>query len=313
MLPGNKSYNDNYYIIRKQILEEFLVEEEKDSLKYIEDIENLVSSTKLCIKGVMSGEDNYTTLSAKLQEIEKELIEDCDIMEQSMSTLNTTDKHIEMSTQELQKEEEKGKQDYLTSMDELKRDMEIKEFKIQNMERLYVELEGIIKENIKQGNEQLLSLEQFTDFISQNTVLKEECDALEAEKRRCVEDYNNLLRENVNLRSKDESFELEKVKIALIDMSTTGHQNKEKHRQISSLQTRFAELSKECKSLTSQMITFTQNLEGLNLENSKLNKEIKDISRQLLPGRTNLSHSFSDRINDNLFQDLEDFMPNKNK
>lgn len=109
----------------------------------------------------------------------------------------------------------------------MKKELEIKEYKIQNMEKLYVELENIIKENIKQGNSQLLSLEQFEDFISQNDKLREECLMLENEKQKCIEEYNNLLKENINLKSKDESFELEKIKSALEEISSMGNIHKE--------------------------------------------------------------------------------------
>ena len=44
--------------------------------------------------------------------------------------------------------------------------IEDKEFTIQNMERLYVELENIIKDNMKNYREQLLSLEQFDNFMA---------------------------------------------------------------------------------------------------------------------------------------------------
>jgi outer membrane murein-binding lipoprotein Lpp len=155
--------------------------------------------------------------------------------------------------------------------------MEYKEFKIQNMERLYVELENIIKDNIKSNCEQLLTLEQFVEFIAQNDIIKEECEQLELEKKNLNEDYNKLLRENVNLRSKDESFELEKVKFALEEISNMGTLHAEAEQKINSLQTKFSDLNKEYNVLNEQIAAITKNLESLNLDNAKLNKDLNNI------------------------------------
>ena len=111
---------------------------------------------------------------------------------------------------------------YSEKKEDLKNELESKEFTIQNMERLYVELENVIKDNIQKGNEQLLTMEQFNEFLSQNDKLKIEIKKLENEKERLNKDYNNLLKENLNLRSKDESFEIEKVKEVLDEVGAKG-------------------------------------------------------------------------------------------
>ena len=74
----------------------------------------------------------------------------------------------------LQKEEENGSKEFTNKIDSLKNELESKGFTIQNMERLYIELEDVIKDNIQKGNEQLLSMEQFSNFLNQNIRLKEE-------------------------------------------------------------------------------------------------------------------------------------------
>ena len=141
-----------------------------------------------------------------------------------------------------------------------------------------------------------MSLEQFSEFISQNEKLKKECERFEEEKRKCIEDYNNLLRENVNLRSKDESFELEKVKDALEEISAMGSLQKEAEQKITKLQTRFKELNKECDSLTNQIKSITKNLENMNIDNGRLENELKNINRELYPsGKKKLNRSFSHR------------------
>ena len=80
--------------------------------------------------------------------------------------MSDKDKEIEKNTLEFQKQEEKSTENYLQRIEQLKNELEDKEFTIQNMERLYVELENIIKDNMKNYREQLLSLEQFDNFMA---------------------------------------------------------------------------------------------------------------------------------------------------
>ena len=320
----SRAYNDNYYISRKKILDDFLKEEEAETMKYIDEVEQMVSNTKLILKGLVSGEMDFENIKEKLGELETDLEQDCENVEQEILELNNTDKNIEESTKEMQLMEEKGTINYLDKIEELKKELEIKEFKIQNMERLYVDLENIIKENIRLGNEQLLSLDQFAEFVQQNDRLKYECDKLEEEKRNLIEEYNNLLRENVNLRSKDESFEFEKVKDALEEISMLGNLHKEAESRINKLQEKFKELNKEGAVLTNQIKTITKNLESLNIDNNKLNKELKAINRELCPTwkKTNKSFSENDVHNNFLMADLtedevdsiyKDYIKNKKK
>lgn len=296
---SSRAYNENYYLSRKKILQDFLKDEENDTMKYIEDIESLVSSTKAVLKSMVSGDIDCARLTEKLLEIESDLNNDCKQLEEDIITLDQTDKKIEQTTQEMQKLEEKGTASYLERIEELKKELESKEFSIQNMERLYVELENIIKDNIQKGNEQLLSLEQFAGFMAQNVRLKEECDRLEEEKKECLKDYNNLLKENLNLRSKDESFELEKIKDALVEISAMGTIQKEAEEKIGKLQTRLRNLNDECEKLTNQIMTVTKSLQSLNIDNHKLNKELININRELIPGKKRLNKSFSEIMEDN--------------
>ena len=272
-----RQYNENYYISRKKILDDFFQEEEKENLIYIESIENLVSSTKVSLKNVVMGECTYNALKDKIELMEKELNSSCENFIQSISTLNETQKNIEISTNDLQKQEEQSIYHNKDKLDDMKRQMELKEFKIQNMERLYMELENIIKENIKNNNEQLLTLDQFVEFICQNDKLKDECYLLETEKRNLLEDYNNLVRENVNLRSKDESFELEKVKFVLEEISSTGTLHSEAELKINSLQSKYSELNKDSNYLNEQILLMSNKIESLNFDNVRVNKDLSNI------------------------------------
>jgi chromosome segregation ATPase len=288
-----RPYNEAYLLTSKKIKEDFQKDEEKETMKYIDDLEQLVSSTKLVLKSLVNGELNYEQLKQRLTEIEQDLTQDCTTLEQEIKILQNTEKAIEANTQELEKQEKEGFATYVKKIEDLKKELEIKEFKIQNMERLYVELENIIKENIKLGNEQLLSLEQFEEFISQNEKLKDECLLLEAEKEKCIEEYNNLLKENINLKSKDESFELEKIKDALEEISSMGNLHKEAEDKINKLQVKYNELNKECEDLTLNIKKITKNLDSLNLENDRLNKELSIVNKELQPKHLKRNNSFS--------------------
>lgn len=292
-ITSARDYNENYYVNRKKILQDFLKDEESETMKYIDDTENLVSSTKMILKGVVNGDLDFNQIKEKLIEIDNDLTNDCEYLDKEIEKLNENEKEIGKKTLELQKQEEKGTESYLQRIEKLKNELESKEFTIQNMERIYVELENIIKENIQKGNEQLLSLEQFDLFVQQNDAIKKECDDLEEEKKNLLKDYNHLLRENLNLKSKDESFEIEKIKDVLEEISTMGNLHKEAEARIQKLQLRYTQLTKECNNLTDQIKSITKTLEGLNIDNPRLNKELNIINKELYPYETRLNRSYT--------------------
>ena len=304
MITTNRGYNENYYMNRKKILQEFLREEETDTMKYIDDTENLVSSTKMILNGVVTGEMDFNKIKEKLTEIDQELTTDCNVLNKELQKLNEKDKEIEKNTLELQKQEEKCTENYLQRIEQLKNELEDKEFTIQNMERLYVELENIIKDNMANKREQLLTLEQFDNFVAQNDKIKKECELLEEEKNKLLKEYNNLLRENLNLKSKDESFEIEKIKDVLEEISTMGHLQKEAESRIRKLQDRYSQLSNECNDLTEQIKSITKTLEGLNIDNPRLNKELNLINKELYPYENRLNRSFSATYENEEWKDI---------
>jgi len=192
----------------------------------------------------------------------------------------------------------------LQRIEQLKNELEDKEFTIQNMERLYVELENIIKDNMANKREQLLTLEQFDNFVAQNDKIKKECELLEEEKNKLLKEYNNLLRENLNLKSKDESFEIEKIKDVLEEISTMGNLQKEAESRIRKLQDRYSQLSNECNDLTEQIKSITKTLEGLNIDNPRLNKELNLINKELYPYENRLNRSFSATYENEEWKDI---------
>ena len=215
--PNFSNYNENYFTTRKKILNDFMKDEEKENLKYIEETESLVSQTKMFLKDLLSGQVDFDILNDQLEDIQTELENDCNVMKGEISTLKALDENIEKQITNLQKEEENGTKEYMNKIDSLKNELESKEFTIQNMERLYIELEDVIKDNIQKGNEQLLTMEQFSDFLNQNVRLKEEIKLLEQEKIQLDEKYSQILKENVTLRRNDEEYDKKKIDEILKD------------------------------------------------------------------------------------------------
>ena len=300
----SRSYNDAYYVIRKKILEDFKKDEEQETIEYLESIENIVSSTKLVLKSVVIGDIDYKALNDKLIFIEKDLMLDCESLTQTIYSLYMSQKITENSSADLQKYEDNNTGLYFVKLENLKKELEQKEFKIQNMEKLYLNLENIIKENIKKNSEQLLSLNQFNDFICQNDILEEEVDLLEIERKCLLDDYNILLMDNVNLKSKNESFELEKIKDALEEISVIGQLHIDSQLKIKDLQSRFNELTKECICLTDRNCYLTKSLESLNVDNTGLNQELGEFKQEVICGNLCTNKSFCGnyhREDDSLF------------
>lgn len=311
------NFNENYYTSRKKILNDFLNDEEAENMKYIEETESLVSQTKLFLKDLVSGQLDFESLNDQLDDIQAELESDCNLIQGEISTLQALDKQIEKQTVDIQKKEEAETKEYHKKIEELKKELESKEFTIQNMERLYIELENVIKNNISQGNEQLLTMEQFNDFISQNDKLKQEIKMLEDEKDKLTKDYNNLLKENLNLRSKDESFEVEKIKDALNELSLGGNNNKGVETKIKALQEKYKTLSTECSEIEQKIKRLTNVLKGLNIDNNKFNQELMSINQELnstkpfnkIKRNKSFTSLFNEKIRENM---LEDLRKNKN-
>ena len=78
---------------------------------------------------------DYNLIKEKLEEIDRDLSSDCDNLKKELQKLNDKDKEIEKNTLELQKQEEKCTENYLQRIEQLKNELEDKEFTIQNMER----------------------------------------------------------------------------------------------------------------------------------------------------------------------------------
>lgn len=298
---GLPNYNENYFTTRKKILNDFMKDEESENLKYIEETESLVSQTKLFLKDLLSGTVDFDILNDQLEDIQNELESDCNLMKSEISTLKSMDENIEKQISNLQKEEDLGNKDYMKKIETLKNDLESKEFTIQNMERLYIELEDVIKENIQKGNEQLLTMEQFSDFLSQNIRLKNDIKKLEEEKIRMNDEYNKVLKENVNLRKNDEEYEEKKIKEIMEEFEKEGKNSKntkdDAMKKINEFKKKQQKLNDEYEMIKNKINKLLNKLKGINLENANFDRHLIMIEKELIemdfPRKKKRNKSFS--------------------
>lgn len=281
---GGQNYNENYFTTRRKLLNDFMKDEETENLKYIEEIESLVSQTKLFLKDLLSGQVDFDILNDQLEDIQTELENDCSMMKGEIDTLQTVDKNIENQISNLQKEEELATKNYMNKIQSLKNDLESKEFTIQNMERLYIELEDVIKDNIQKGNEQLLTMEQFSDFLGQNNRLKEDIKFLEKEKSRLDGEYNKVLKKNVELRQNNEDFQRNEIQ-QIINNIKNEESNKdvknENLKKIENLQKKEQKVCLEYENIKNKVENLIRSLRGLDLENQNFNEHLTNIKKEL--------------------------------
>ena len=291
-----QNYNENYFTTRKKILNDFMKDEENENLKYIEETESLGSKTKMFLKYLLIGQVDFDILNDQLEDIQTELENDCNIMKGEINTLKTMDENIEKQIENLQKEEENGSKEYMNKINSLKNELESKEFTIQNMERLYIELEDVIKDNIQKGNDQLLTMEQFSDFLNQNVRLKEEIKALEQEKIKLDEKYSKILKENVSLRKNDEEYEKQKIEEILKEFENKGKNKEGKEealKKINEYKKKQKKLYDEYNNIKIKIENLINTLKGLNVENNNFNYYLNNIQNELITN--NLENYISKR------------------
>ena len=103
----------------------------------------------------------------------------------------------------------------------------------------------------------------------------------------------------------------------LEEISTMGTLQKEAESRIRKLQERYSQLSTECNDLTDQIKSITKTLEGLNIDNPRLNKELNLINKELYPYENRLNRSFTATYENEEWKDIptyniNDILHNKN-
>jgi septal ring factor EnvC (AmiA/AmiB activator) len=108
-----------------------------------------------------------------------------------------------------------------------------------------------------------------------------------------LNEYNNLLKDNLLLKFENENIEIDKIKDVLEEINLLSSLRKQHKKTIVALETQYKALTEETEQITNQIKNVVHTLEGLNIDNPKLNKEITIISQQLNPYMKRLNRSFS--------------------
>ena len=116
---------------------------------------------------------------------------------------------------------------------------------------------------------------------------------LEKQKDILLNEYNNLLKDNLLLKFENENIEIDKIKDVLEEINLLSSLRKQHKKTIVTLETQYKALTEETEQITNQIKNVVHTLEGLNIDNPKLNKEITIISQQLNPYMKRLNRSFS--------------------
>ena len=84
-----------------------------------------------------------------------------------------------------------------------------------------------------------------------------------------------------------------------------GNLQKEAETRLQKLQLRYTQLTKECNGLTEQIRNITKTLEGLNIDNPRLNKEINIINKEIFPYEQRLNRSFTAMYENEEWKDVD--------
>ena len=177
------------------------------------------------------------------------------------------------------------------------------------MERLYIELEDVIKDNISKGNEQLLTMEQFSEFLNQNVRLKEEVKKLEQEKAKLDEKYSQVLKENIALRKNDEEYDNQKIEEILKNFEPKDkNKKKEVIKKINEYKKKQKKLNEDYNKIVNKINKLINSLKGMDIKNKNFNIHLNNIQNELISndlesfmGKRNKSFSYKKMkvINDN--------------
>jgi chromosome segregation ATPase len=84
-----------------------------------------------------------------------------------------------------------------------------------------------------------------------------------------------------------------------------GNLHKEAENRIRNLQERYFQLTKECNLLTEQIRNITKTLEGINIDNPRLNKEINIIHKELYPYEQRLNKTWNPNYENEDWKDFQ--------
>ena len=290
---------------RKRLLDDFTRDEEQEKQKYIQEAESLVVKTKSFIKDLMGDKVNFDSLTKQLDLIENELSNNCNKINKEISLLELRQNSLKKRIANLQNDDMKSNNIFKEKINTLQSDLKSKEKTIQNMERIYIELENLIQSNIDNENEDLLTMEQFTDFVSQNQRLKDEIKIMENEKISIEGKYNKALKENLILRKNDEKYENEFLE-KLINEVEKKEKNKcvrdDLLKGIKETCEKRKSLDENCNQIENKILKLLNNLKGINIDDYYFNLHLLNISYEIMDNmfpKIEKSKSFSYKKREN--------------
>jgi DNA-binding transcriptional regulator YhcF (GntR family) len=297
MISHPTKHSKHKFYSTGNILQDFLKDEETTIFKNIDDTESLVKTTKTIIQNTISNNIPFATLKEHLIQINKYLETNNESLEEELTYLTEQENNIKQDSFLLQKKEEIETEKRLHEIEQVKHNIDKLDFVIKNTERIYTELENRISFNIikNQSNKKrkLFSLKEYDEFVLDNSTIKEKYELLEQQKDILLNEYNNLLKDNLLLKFENENIEIDKIKDVLEEINLLSSLRKQHKKTIVALETQYKALTEETEQITNQIKNVVHTLEGLNIDNPKLNKEITIISQQLNPYMKRLNRSFS--------------------
>lgn len=305
--PSMITNENNYTSNRNKLLNDFTKDEQQEKQKYIEETESLILKTKSFIKDLMGGQVKFDSLIKQLDLIETEFGNNYNKINKEVSLLQLRQNSLKKRILNLQIDDIKNNNMFKEKINTLQTDLKSKERTIQNMERIYIELEDIIQNNIDDGNEDLLTMEQFTDFVSQNQKLKDEIKVIENEKINIEGKYNKILKENMILRKNDERFENEFLKKLMNEI-----ENREKNKNvrdnllkdIKESSDKHKILYENCEKMENKILKLINNLKGINIDNYFFNLHLFNIQQEIMDNmfpKTEKSRSIPNKKRGNKF------------
>ena len=305
--PSMITNENNYTSNRNKLLNDFTKDEQQEKQKYIEETESLILKTKSFIKDLMGGQVKFDSLIKQLDLIETEFGNNYNKINKEVSLLQLRQNSLKKRILNLQIDDIKNNYMFKEKINTLQTDLKSKERTIQNMERIYIELEDIIQNNIDDGNEDLLTMEQFTDFVSQNQKLKDEIKVIENEKINIEGKYNKILKENMILRKNDERFENEFLKKLMNEI-----ENREKNKNvrdnllkdIKESSDKHKILYENCEKMENKILKLINNLKGINIDNYFFNLHLFNIQQEIMDNmfpKTEKSRSIPNKKRGNKF------------
>lgn len=275
--------------VQKEILKEFLINEEKDNLKNMNLSESLITGTKKIIEVLIGENYDYTMLSMYLEELQDLLSNEDESLDSSIKELSKIESKLNEELIEIQSGNEKKIEQFMSKMEGLKKKEENKDMEMNLIEKKYKELSGILKSYA--FNPKLCS-KHLNIFFEENNLLKAQVEKLKKTKEDLIMNYKRILRENLNHKAATEQFDFKKINDFLEEISTED--NLRNHRQrIKELDNAYYDVVDQYNALVEQISNVVRSLEGLNIDNPRLDKELEIINKEMYTGNKRLNRSFT--------------------